>query len=92
MALNPLISEVHPNNTSKFSSYPLSKLNRVTNYSCLGKEFYLFIFLCEIYQINNYAVWQLLPFNITVDGTAALYRVQAVAIYWQVTTGYVRCI
>jgi hypothetical protein len=86
MALNPLMSEVHPNNTSKFSSYPLSKLIRVTNYCCLGKVFF---FEKYIKSINNYAVWQLLPCNIMVDDTAALYRVQAVAIYWQVTIDYV---
>ena len=32
----------------------------------------------------------MLPFNVTADDAAALYRVQAVIIYWQVTTGYVK--
>lgn len=86
MALNPLMSEVHPNNIPKFGSHSLSKLNRLTNYCCLMKNS-LFFFL-ELYQINKYAVWQLLPCNIKVDDTAELYRVQA--IYWQVTTDYVR--
>jgi hypothetical protein len=69
MALNPLMLEVQPNNISTFSSYSLSKLNRLTNYCCLGK---LLLFLLRMYEINKYAVGEILFFDIKVDDTAAL--------------------